>query len=138
MDVSWLDLYARRLALERAVAVRRLLTCFLGAARTVSVAREPRPLEPDTGPALRFLLRFADVDDGDVLRVRRLVRFVAVDLSPDFFRISLIALLTMPEISSSTMPAMPIPMNAKSPTLPFNEHYPARWSSPCYSTKSLP
>jgi hypothetical protein len=109
------------------VLVRRLLTCFFAGAVALPVARAPRPLEPDTGPALRFLLRLAVVEEGEVLRVLRLVRFVARDRMPDFFRISLIALLTMPEINVSITPDMlACPYSDVSSLLAD----PARWLTP--------
>ncbi|UVC10793.1 hypothetical protein IHQ71_09535 [Rhizobium sp. TH2] len=101
------NLGLQRRVLDRAALVRRLLTCFLGA----RVALAPRSLEPDAGPAFLFdRLRLAggvsEVDD----RVLRLLRFVAVDFPVVFLSISLIALLTMPEMKVSITPAMPLPV----------------------------
>jgi hypothetical protein len=101
--------------LERAELVRRLLTCFLAGDEEVPVARDPRPPEPATGPALRDLLRLAVVFAAAVGLVLRLLRFVAVDLIPDFFSSSLIALLTIPEIKVSMTPDMPAPSRSAAP-----------------------
>lgn len=91
------------MALDRAALVRRLLTCFLA----VEVARAPLPLEPEVGPAfLLDRLRFVVEDGVLAVRVLRLVRFVVVDFPIVFFRISLIALFTMPEIKVSITPAI--------------------------------
>lgn len=83
-----------------------MLTCFFAGARPTPAPLEPPPL----AAGFRFLARL-DVVDGEllVLRVLRLARLVVVDLTPVFFRISLIALLTMPEIKVSMTPDIAAP-----------------------------
>jgi hypothetical protein len=101
----------RRRVFDRAATVRRLLTCFLA----TPVALLPRPLEPETGPAIFDRLRLDVVLGGvAVARVLRLVRFVTDDLPVVFLRISLIALFTMPEMKVSITPAMPLPVRSRS------------------------